>query len=175
MGVSFTGCEQIKSLADVNFDVTFTADLPVTVPGEGQLKSLDEGMAGYRFTESESVNPLSNEDINEYKDKIKGWQNKGVTLTVISVESAPVVVSNVVLTVNNGNAATEAVFEILEPWTINNGSLHTFTDTENISKLIAILNAKKVFTVKIVGDSDTGSITIQFQYAQEVTVTANPL
>ena len=177
MGVSFNGCEKIKSLADVKFDVEFTADLPVTVSAEGQLKSLGNEMALYPFYKKVTIDPLSNEDVAEYSAKITGWAITGVELKVKAVGEVDVVVSDVNLAVIYGN--TTALFHI-DSWILNVGETHPFYDTDgNFGKLVKILNDslddENPFEVYIAGDSNKQPVDILFTYIQAVKVTANPL
>lgn len=175
MGVSFTGCEQIKSIADHEFDVELSGYLDVVVEAEGQLKSLD--VAG-RINQTVSVNPKANEDIYEYWNDIKKFainscklfcDNDG-GLAGTELRNISVTVVGVVNEVD-----VKAVFEI-NSWTIEYGATYVLTDSDNnYNKLVQMLNAGVAFDVTMVADCDIVGAHFGFEFLEDVHITANPL
>ena len=170
MGVSFTGCEKIKSLADVKFDTDLEAQLDIVVPNEGQLKSAD---VAFHFYKKVSINPQANEDIYEYWDEIKAFAINSVELEVINDGGISTEVTNFVVTVTGKTEA--AVFNI-GTWTIEYGATYALTDKDgNYNKLVKMLNDKEPFSIEIDGDCNLPGYHFIINYIQNVKITANPL
>lgn len=171
MGVSFTGCEKIKSLADVKFDVDLEAVLDIVVPNEGQLKSSD---VAFHFEDEKSINPRDNQDIYDYWDDIKDWAVEGIQLEVLNDGGMSVELTNVKVTIAISKTNT-AVFNV-GTWTISEGATYELTDEDdNYNKIVNMLDAGQSFNVKFEGDCHLPGYHFIINYIQTVEVTANPL
>ena len=170
LGVSFSGCEQIKGLADHTFDVDLEGNLDVVVPNEGQLKSSEVAI---HFESEVNIDPKSNEDIYDYWDEIKSWAIKGVKLEVINSGGVTTELTNVKVTVKGGGET--ALFNV-GTWTMKQDATYALTDTDgNYQKLANMLGNEMPFSVKFEGDCNLPSIHFMIKYMQTVEVTANPL
>ena len=175
MGVSFTGCEKVKSLADHKFDVELSGYLDVVVVGEGKLKSLD--VAG-SIDQTVSVNPKDNEDVYDYWDEIKSFAINSCKLVCENdggLEGTEL--RNIVVTVKEDNVETpiKAVFKI-NSWTIAYGATYELTDSdENYRNLVRILEAGEAFDVRMEADCDLVGAHFGFEFIEDVKITANPL
>lgn len=175
LGVSFTGCEQIKDLADQKIDVEFEEDIVVTIPAEGKLKSLVNPLL-IPFNGSVSINIMDNPDIYNHSEEIEDWEVTGVRLTVKDPGAAEVVVSDVTVTVHSDYYEGDAIFVVDGTWALISGEYRDFPNSNNnFSILENILDSYLPFTVYIDGESNKGGFNITWTYLQEVEVTVNPL
>ncbi len=170
MGVSFTGCEKIKSLADHEFDVELSGYLDVVVEGEGLLKSLD--VAG-KIDETVKITPKNNEDILEYWDEIKKFAINSCKLVCENDGGlAGTVLTNIVVTVTG----VEKAEFFIQSWTISNGATYELTDSdENYRNLVKILEGGEAFDVRFKADCDVVGAHFGFEFLEDVKITANPL
>ncbi len=170
MGVSFTGCEKIKSLADHEFDVELSGYLDLVVQAEGQLKSLD--VAGH-IDEEVSISPKSNPDVYEYWNEIKRFAINSCKLVCDNDGGlAGTELRNIVVTVDG---VETAVFKI-NSWTIEYGATYNLTDSDsNYAKLVKMLDAGEPFDVRFEADCDVVGAHFGIEFLEDVHVTANPL
>jgi hypothetical protein len=168
--VLFPGCEKIKSLADVHFDTDLIADLNILIPGESK-KSLSA--ENYSFSESVTVDPREDPDIDKYFDKLKGYDVQEVTATVKSISGGPVTIITGTLTVTSSDG--KASWSVSE-FVVQQGASLTFGNEEGQWDTInKILNGKKKFTVSITGVADKPGVSFLLSVDISVKVTANPL
>ena len=170
IGITFSGCEQIKSLADVEFDSELSADLNVTVPAEG-LKSAAL-VAGFPFDESEAIDPRSDEDIDEYFDNLKSFDVTAMTGTFRNV-SKPVKIMSGTISVSSGS--TVASWPIADYEVANSKSITLDNSDGQWDKVNQILDDKTAFKARIVGETSEGGVSFTLHIVIFVTVTANPL
>src|SRR4030042_3211814 len=158
-------------LLDVDFDTDLTSDLNINVEDSGTKSS----SGGYSYTASTTLDPLSNEDVQTYKDKIKDYNVNSLTATVLSVSKPDV------------KLLAGTFFEIYDSkdndrWTLSSdfnvepGAEYTLDDTDGKWEPVRkILNRNSVFTIASEGEANTNNITIVFEVSIGATVTANPL
>ena len=169
LGATFSGCEKIKSLADVKFDSELSADLNVNIPNYDVKSAVLEG---FEFSESATVDPRSDSDIDKYFDKLKSFAVQEVTGTVASV-TAPVKIISGTISITSGTTVAS--------WTITDFDVETGAQIvlDNSAgqwdKVNKILDTKSVFDAKIEGTADTSGVTFVLAVLIKVRVTANPL
>jgi hypothetical protein len=166
----FTSCDKLESLADVKFEANMSTDLNVVVP---MAPDKSASLTGYQFSESATIDPREDPDIDEYFDKLKRFDVLEVTATVKSVSADPVMISDAEITITSG---TETASWPIDLFRITPGrSLSLTNDDGQWDKVNNILNEKKEFTAKINGYSDQEEITFTIEVYIKVQVTANPL
>ncbi|MCK5907357.1 MAG: hypothetical protein KAG37_07190, partial [Flavobacteriales bacterium] len=81
--LSFTSCDSIESLADIDFDADLSTPTMTIAPPKVIGKTLGDG--GYNFSEHSTIDPISDPDIKKYLDKIKKWDIKSMQIDFTSV------------------------------------------------------------------------------------------
>jgi len=166
----FTGLMSCE-LLNVDFDTDLSSDLNINVEDSGTKSSIN----AYGYTASTTLDPLSDEDVKEYKDKIEDYDVKSLTATVLSVSKPDV------------KLLAGTYFEIYDSednvrWTFTSdfivvpGAEYTLDNSDGKWETVRnILKRNAVFTVASVGEANTNNITIVFEVSIGATVTANPL
>jgi len=143
-------CQKIKDIFTVKVDADFTVNLPVTISS-----SLLKSTMG-TFLSTNTLDPLNDEDLALYKDKIKGFELTGMTGT-ISELSADVTLTDARLLVATASNSTEWNFTNLA---ITNGTVVTFDNNAGQwAKIDEILGEQKEITVTFSGNSSQTNIT----------------
>jgi hypothetical protein len=158
-------CQKIKDILTVKVDADFSVNLPVTISSP-LLKSTTGA-----FLSTNTFDPLSNEDIALYKDKIKGFEITGITGTVSDL-SAEVTLTNVRLLIATTTNSAEWNFATI---TITNGTVITFDDTASQwAKINEILDEQKEVTVTFSGTSSQKNVTFNLlvKFTTKVSVKA---
>ena len=171
IGVSFSSCDDIESLADFDFNSNLGADLNVVVPATGAMKATVK-IGGISFSEEEIIDPLADSQIKKYLDNLKSFDVQEITGTVKRV-SKPVTIVSGNITISQGSKSTS--------WSVTN------FDVVNGAKIILdsgegqwatvnqILKSKGKFTAKIVGTVDNSDVSFTIYILIKVKVVANPL
>lgn len=165
-----TGCEKIKSVADVEFNADYSADVDVTIaPDE---KSTLKATQNYTFNESETIDPNSNSDFDKYADKIKDVKVKSVTAEVVSInKEVTLTATTLEILSDNHNASW-----YFEEQVVNVGT--SLSLQQNEAKLTAIENIideRRPFTVSVNGESSEDDVQMTIRVTVETKITANPL
>ncbi len=171
VGISFfSSCDKVESLTDVKFDANMDADIGVVIPADNNKSVLTEG---YEFSESATIDPRENSDIDKYFDKLKGFDVQEVTGTVKKVVGGPVVITQGKVTISSDK---ESVSWDIPQLILEEGKSVTFgNDNGEWDKVNKILDEKKKFNVTLSGVSDKNGISFTFTIEIKAKVTANPL
>lgn len=161
-------CNTVSDLADVTFDAEFKADLNCEVLPD----SSRSGING-TFASSDTINPLSNSEVEKYIDKIKEWEVKSVTGEVLSVskEGVNLLSANVEVFSDNHNASwqiSNTPLIVGQTITLDNGNGQWDT-------IDSIMSDKEVFVVSISGETDQSDVTFVIRVTIQTKITANPL
>ncbi len=158
-------------LLNVDFDTDLSSDLNINVEDSGTKSSLN----GYSYTASTTLDPLSDEEVKKYKDKIENYDVNSLTATVLSVSKPDV------------KLLAGTFFEIYDSednarWTLSSdfnvepGAEYLLDNSDGKwETLRKILKRNSVFTISSEGEANTNNITIVFEVSIGATVTANPL
>ncbi len=96
-------CQKIKDALTVKVDTEFKVDLPVVIGGD-LLKS----MGLYPFSASETLDLASNETVQDYKNRIKGYDVTGVTGTISGLPaSTSITLATAKLTISSPGFTTQ--------------------------------------------------------------------
>ena len=172
LGLSFSSCDKIESLADVEFNATFGGDIMIAIEdceqvGDGRVDDL-----GCSFSESILVNLRSDPDVDKYYSNLKDFDILGVTGEVKSVVRGPVII-NGTLSISAGQMKASW---IIDNFTVESGARITLDNAngqwDTVNK---ILDSKKNFTISIDGKSDKSNVSFVIYVEVETKVTANPL
>ena len=167
IGLTFSGCEKIKSLLDVHFNTHYTVDMNLSVPVPGSV-----GNVASTFQGSATINPKDNAEVAKYGKLIKGFDISSATGTFKNVSKAMTLVS-AELSITSGNQTASWQFSNLS---ITNGTHITFDNSNGQwDKVNAILGSLEPFTVTLSGETDKDGVSFTMTLAIDATVTANPL
>lgn len=164
--IVFSGCKKIEDALDVTFDATFKTNLNIDIPAA--TKAGESGV----FDETESIDPLTDENVKLYQDKIKGIDVNGITVTVTSI-TKDVVLTNLHLSVKGETG--EAKWEISNLPITQGTKITLDNDSGQWDTVNSILEAKKIFTVSASGKSSEDDVQFTFEYVINTKITANAL
>ena len=163
IGLTFSGCEKIKSLLDVHFNTHFSVDKNVVVPDVN---------SNITFDATTTINPKDDADVAKYGNLIKSFDITKAMCSFTNVsESFTLVSFDVIIT--SGSESTTWHFSnlsIINGTEISLPNTNGQWDTANL-----ILGSLNPFTVRVTGESDKGNISFNFKTELDATVTANPL
>lgn len=165
----FTSCKKIKSWFDVDVDTTMSADLEIDID-DSAMKTA----AAYPFETSAMIDPLDNEDVAEYEDKIERIKTRGIIATVEYVSKKDLVLyKGTTFTITNSK---KTVYWMLEDeWPIEKGSQLELADVADIYDDVSdILTTLDPFTVSAMGTASEKGVSITIRIDIETTVTGNP-
>jgi hypothetical protein len=164
--IVLTGCQKIKDVLTVKVDADFSVNLPVTI-ASSDLKSTQG-----TFFSTAALDPLSDEDLSSYKDKIKEFELTGMTGT-LSELSTDVTLANATLLVATDSNSAEWNFTNL---VLTNGTVITFDDTTSQwARINDILDEQKTITVTFSGTSNQTNVTFTLTVNLATKVTARIL
>jgi hypothetical protein len=158
-------------LLNVDFDSDLSSDLNINVEDSGTKSSLD----AYGYNAVTTLDPLSDNEVKKYKDKIEDYDVKSLTATVLSVSKSDV------------KLLTGTYFEIYDSkdnvrWILSSdfnvepGAEYILDNSDGKWDTVRkILKRNSVFTIASAGEANTNNITIVFEVSIDATVTANPL
>ena len=158
----FISCNKVKSLADVNFDVTFTADLDCVVP-PATLRDIDG-----TFNTSVVIDPTSDPDVAKYINNIKNYEILSMTGTITSISKDCNLVSATSSVYNNSSSADWAFANV--PLSVG-ATLNFGNENGQWATVKQILMDGQQFTVSIQGETDKDDVTFTLQVEIEAKVT----
>jgi len=163
-------CEKIKSIFDVEIDTTLSGNLDIDIQ-----ESAKKSAAGYDFESSATINPLDDEDIAEYTDKIKEFQVNGVEVEVIYVNKGDVVFESGTAFYISDMSNT-ITWTLSGDWDVMEGTTLSLEDMGDVYQAVAdILDKKETFTVGAVGTCSQTDVYITLKMGIDTKVIANPL
>ena len=168
---SFVSCENIKSLADVDFDTTVQTDLNLT-SGSTAMKS---SLANYSFSGSATLNPTNDPEVQKYIDNIKDYTVNSITLTVTAV-SEPGVQLLKDSYFKLYDTEDEVTWPLDADFDVEVGNSYTLSNnTGDYVTVQKILRKNSTSTISGEGYTNTSEATITLDARIEATITANPL
>lgn len=161
--VMFNSCDETKDLADVTINTNFTESI--------QLGAEDGENISNEITETLE---LSNDEINEYVDKIKSIKINKITYKLIEFSGD----ENCRFTDVNMYADNN-LFETNE-YTIktvaDNGTVYTVTDEEKLATMATSFMIDNKVVFKMTGTSTSDGISVfKMQITFDLTIVASPL
>jgi len=163
-------CQKIKDALTIKVDTEFTVDLPVVIGGE-PLKSI--GL--YPYSATETLDLESNETVQNYKDRIKGYEVTGVSGTISGLASDfSLTLATAKLTISSPDFTTqEWSFTNL---VITNGTAITFdNEGDKWGTVNSMLYEGNEITITFSGTSNVPSVNFLLQLLIEVAVEAGIL
>jgi len=167
---SFSSCEKIKGIFDVEFDTTLSGDLDIDIQ-EPALKSAES----YSFQAQDTIDPMDDEDIAEYIDNIREMNVDDVVATVLKVDKEDVVFkSGTSFTISDNQDIV--TWTLAGDWPIMKGTELTLQDLGDTYKAVAeILNRKSPFIIGTQGTCNQTNVNILIKLGIVTEVVANPL
>ena len=172
IGIPFNSCDEVESLADIDFNSNMSTDLNVVVPAAGvSYKSANLAVA-VSFSEQSNIDPKSDSTFKKYADKIKSIKVQEASGTVTKI-SKPVKIVSGKLSIFQGSK--------IASWSISNfdvavGKKIVLDTAEGqFTTLNQILNSKNVFTAKIEGTVDDDDVSFTVLVSIKAKVVANAL
>ncbi len=170
IGIPFSSCDDIESLADIDFNSQFSTDLDVVVPQAVSYKSTQTG--GVSFSKEETIDPLTDSNIKKYLDKLKSFDVQEITGTVKRV-SKPVTIETGTITISQGSQV--ASWSISNFNVVSGAKIILDSGEGQWAKVNQILKSKGKFTAKIMGTVDNYDVSFTINILIKVKVVANPL
>ena len=169
ISVSFSSCDSVESLADIDFKTSMGTDLNVVVPMQTAMKATVNG-AGVSFSEQSSIDPNSDATFKKYADKIKSIKVQEVTGTVTKI-SKLVNIETGTLSIYQGSK--KASWSISNFEVVNGKTISLDTAEGQFATLNQILNSKSAFTAKIEGTVDDDNVTFTIHILIKADIVAN--
>ena len=130
-----SSCESINNLFEVKVDTEFE----VSIPLETETTPLKNGTPIYSFSGEKSLDPLTNEDLVDIKDRMKEIAINGIDLKLTSDELSEIKISIMDVTFMKDNNTNGIGFQF-----------HDITITEGISEVVSFLQNEDLF--KMISD-----------------------
>lgn len=163
---SFTSCEKIKELADIDFDVTYESSSIDVTPEATTAKT----QGNYKFEAEEIIEFASNEDVKKYLDEIKDFEVESLVLYFENVsESFNVETLKFIM----WNTKHSKEFTFLNQLIANNSELEI--SESDFSEIVSILENLEDFRFKWQGDGCDKNSNFKVKAKLKVKITANPL
>jgi hypothetical protein len=157
------GCNKVKELLDIKFDADFTINLPVNAD--------DSGLGFGYFNVEETVDPLSDEEVQKYIDNIKSWEIIDLKIKFNQVNPDFDMTEGIVKIYLD----EKEVSWLLEDQQIIVGSEFALGNEDNQWSMVnEIINQKKPFKIKLTGKATPAS-NFNLQLIVNSKITANPL
>jgi hypothetical protein len=162
----FTSC----SLFEVDVDTTMSADLEIDIE-DSAMKSAAEA---YPFDSEVVIDPLDNDDVEEYKDKIERIKATGIIGTVEYVSKKDVVLyKGTMFTISNSKY--KVTWTLDDDWPIEQGTVLELPDGgDNYDAVSKILTTMDPFTVSCEGTASDKGVSITIRIDIDTKVTGNP-
>ncbi len=175
LSASFTSCEKVKGIFDVDVETTLSGDLDIDIP-----ESASKATEYYDFESSAVIDPTNNPDVADNADKIKEITADGIIATVTYVSVGGQSTDDLVLskgtTFSIKNSTTSASWTLQNEWPIQKGSELTLEDIQGIyGEVTNIMTTLEPFEIACKGSASLQGISITIQIDINTTVTGNPL
>ena len=174
LSASFTSCEKVKGLFDVDVETTMSGDLDIDIP-ESALKAAGP----YEFDTLVVVDPMDYGDVAENEERIESITADGIIAKVEAVNIGEKNIEDLVLTdvsFTIKNSSISATWTRTEEWPIQVGSTLTLEDINDVySGVNEILTSIDPFTITCKGKSSLKGISITIVVDINCTVTGNLL
>ncbi len=174
LSASFTSCEKIKGIFDVDVETTLSGDLEIDIP-----ESATKAAGYYEFESFAVIDPTVNDDVADNADRIKEITADGIiaTVTNVSIGDQPtddlVLFKGTTFTIENSNI--EASWELQSEWPIKKGSELKLEDVQSIyGEVSKILTTVEPFTISCIGAASLKGISITIAIDIKTTITGNP-
>ncbi len=162
--IGFTGCEKVKDIADVKFNANYTTDLNINVTPGRDINGT--------FSESATINPTSDEQVEQYLDLIKSWEVTGLTGEFLNT-SQDFTLVNTEFTISSEDKSAVWQFSDIA---VTDGTALTLDNANGQWDTVnQILAEKQTFTVTFSGETDTDEVSFTMRITIQTEVTANPL
>ena len=171
IGIPFSSCDDVESLADIDFNSSMSTDLNVVVPAT-TVSYKSAVKLGVSFSNQNTIDPKSDPTFKKYADKIKSIKVQEVTATVTKI-SKPVKIESGTLSIFQGSKKAS--------WSISNfdvaiGKKISLDSAEGqFATINSILNSKNVFTAIIEGTVDDDNVAFTVVILIKADIVANPL
>ena len=166
-----TSCEKIKDIFEVEVETTLSGTLDIDVQ-EPVVKSTES----FSFEEETIIDPLSNEDVDKYSDKIEQVRADGIIVTVESVNKTDVVfLKGTRFFLYNSSASVSWTLE--NEWAVEADVELLLSDGSalDLDAVTDILSTVEEFTVGCAGECNQTGVFVTLIIDIETTVIANPL
>ncbi len=167
VGLTFSGCQKIKSLLDVHFDTHFSVDINLNVPSASSIENKTAVFQG-----SAEINPKDDADVAKYGNLIKSFEVTSNSATFNNV-SGPVKLVSADISISSGSKSASWHIENVD---LVNGLVIPLENSNGQWKTMnSILGSLEPFTLSVSGETDKDDVGFKLTLAIDATVTANPL
>jgi hypothetical protein len=174
LSASFTSCEKIKGIFDVDVETNLSGDLDINIP-----ESASKATGNYEFESSAVIDPTDNPDVADNADRIKEITADGIIATVTYVSVGDQSTDDLVLfkgtTFSIENSTTRASWTLQNEWPIQKGTELALEDVQGIyGEVSNMLTTLEPFEVTCKGAASLKGISITIEIDINTTVTGNP-
>jgi len=171
---SFTSCEKIKGIFDVDVETTLSGDLEIDIP-----ESATKATGYYEFETFVVIDPTDNSDVADNAERIEEITADGIIATVTNVSVGDQNTDDLLLfkgtTFSIENSQVGASWTLQNEWPVRPGSELKLEDVQGIyGEVSKILTTLDPFTITCKGAASLEGISITIKIDIETTVTGNP-
>ncbi len=178
LATGFTSCKKIKSIFDVEIETTLSGDLYIDVVAPG-LKSTDTDSIS--FTSTITIDPLDDDDVNEYQEKIVEVAVDGILATVEDVylddgtHDDVIFYSGTTIRVERGSSS--GTWTIGTDWNVRVDDEITLEDAGGIYDAVSDMLSPPMGEITVIceGKCSKSGVHVVLRIDFETTYTANPL
>lgn len=161
------GCQKIKNLLDVTFNVEYSVNLDATIEPAINL-SQNAGL----FSVNTTIDPYNDAEFSRYAQKIKEIQITSISAKILTINK-PLTLYNASVVVFNG---TRYTFWDFDNETLSVGKILDLGNNSNQwSTVQNILLDKNIFTILIDGETDVDDAEFTIEVTIISKIIANPL
>ena len=167
---SFSSCESISDLLDVEIDTTLEADLDI-LTDDTELKSTD----AFGFNES-AILQVINPDLEDYAELIEAIEVESVTIEINEVDQSGVILYTGTMFRISNTLGASYTWTLLDNWDLDENFSKPLP-SDSYADLNDILEAYDTsdVTVAAEGTCNKGSVHILLNYRLEIKVTSSPI
>jgi hypothetical protein len=174
LSASFTSCQKIKGIFDVDVETTMSGALDIDIP-----ESASKATGYYEFESSAVIDPTDNPDVADNADRIEEITADGIIATVTYVSVGGQSTDDLALlkgtTFSIENSTTGVSWTLQNEWPIQKGTELALEDVQGIyGEVTNILTTLEPFEVTCKGAASLKGISITIEIDINSTVTGNP-
>lgn len=178
LATSLSSCKKIKSIFDVEIETTLTGDLYIDVQESG-LKSADADSIS--FISTITIDPLDDDDVNEYQEKIVEVAVDGILATVEEVYLDDGTQDDVIFyrgtTIRVERGSSSGTWTFGTDWNVMVGDEITLEDAGDIYDAVSEMLSPPMGEITVIckGKCSKSGVHVVLRIDFETTYTANPL
>jgi hypothetical protein len=160
---AITSCDWLEKATDVDFDTT--------IPVVYTVNETASNPTGKSYTDTKTLNAVSDAEIAKYADKLKGFTVSKITYAVSGANPTTVTFTNgKLLTTSGKTIASTASIDLS-----NSSETELTSDATGINDLTSTLKSTKQASITLQGTLSKTPVAFTLTIKYYLTVTASPL